>query len=298
MSFRGIKIIVTGGSGFIGSNLIKSLKKKNAEVFNFDKSTGYDITNAKQIENTVRNKFDIIYHLAAFSGGQNSNQNSLECFEINTIATIKMFESILQFSPQTKIILSSSRLEYGNPVYLPVDEKHPTHPTSVYGLSKLASTLTALILNKTNKLRVTIFRTSNVYGPHQEGNFKGYNLVNYFIDQAKEDKDLVIFGDGNQERDYLHIDDLVSAFELAAINPTEGQIFNLGSGAGIKFKDMARDITKLVGKGSIKFVQWPKDFKQVETGSYISNIEKIKKIGFSPKISFKRGLEQTIKEQI
>lgn len=298
MSLKGLKILVTGGSGFIGSSLIHSLNQKEANVINFDKSTGNDISNSQQIENLIKKKFDIIFHLAAFSGGQLSNQNPRECFEINTQSTVKLLESVIRLSPNTKIIISSSRLEYGNPIYLPVDEKHPTNPTSVYGLSKLAATLSALILNKTNQLRVTIFRTSNVYGPHTKVNFKGYNVINHFIDLAKNDRDLIIFGNGEQQRDYIYIDDIIKAFELVCQKQTDGEIYNLGYGSGISFKEMVEMIIKIVGKGRLKFAKWPKELKNIETGNYISDIAKVERLGFAPKISFKEGLASTINNSL
>lgn len=289
-----MKALVTGGSGFIGSNLIKKLQELAWETFNFDQAEGFDITNTKQLEKIIKNKFDIIYHLAGFSGSERSNRDKIKSFKINTLATVNLLELASKYSPKSKLILSSSRLEYGVPHYLPVDEKHPKLPTSIYGLSKLAAAEMALVFHQTRNLDVIIFRTSNVYGPHSKTAFSGYNIINNFVDIAKENGILTVYGEGKQERDYLFIDDFVDAFILSSKIKKSGQIFNLGFGKGIEFRKMIELIVKIVGKGKIKYVKWPKDFHTVETGSYVSDITKfMKETGFRPKVNFEEGVRRT-----
>ncbi len=300
MNLKNKKILVTGGLGFIGSNLVTKLEHIGANITIFDLGKGDDIEDSAKLEEMIKKKFDVIYHLAGFSGSNISNQNIPKSFRINTLATVTLCRLILKHSPKTKVILSGSRLEYGQPQHLPVDEKHSTNPTSAYGLSKLAATQMALIYNKKYGLDVTIFRTSNVYGPHKNREFAGYNVINNFIDMAKEDKILTIYGEGNQERDYIYIDDLVDAFILAVKKPeiSSGQIYNLGFGKGIKFKEMITLILNKVGKGKVKHTKWPKSYEIVETGSYTSDISKIKKhLGFSPKVNFREGIVKTIQSQ-
>lgn len=299
MNLKGKKILVTGGSGFIGTNLIKKLISFGALVTNFDLANGQNIDNENQLATYVKRKYDIIYHLAGFSGSSESNQERLKSFRINTFAAVNLYELLIKFSPKTKIIISSSRLEYGKLQYLPVDENHPIQPTSAYGLSKLTATQTALVFHKINNLDVTIFRTSNVYGPHKDTKFAGYNIINHFIDLVLKDKILTIFGDGTQKRDYLFIDDLVNAFLLATSKNSFGQIYNLGAGVGIRFKDMAALIVKKVGRGKLKFVKWPEDFQRVETGSYVTDLTKAKRdLGFNPKISFEEGVQRIVRGKL
>jgi len=296
MNLKSKKILVTGGNGFIGTNLVKKLTDMGTSVSIFDLSSGYDIQNENHLKVFIKRKFDIIYHLAGLSGPRESNSQKSAFFKINTLSTINLFELLTKYSPMTKLIISSSRLEYGNPRYLPIDENHPTIPTSIYGISKLAATQLALIYHQKNNLDVTIFRTSNVYGPHPGSKFAGYNVVNHFIDLAKKDGVLKIFGKGDQERDYLFINDMVDALILATVKTPSGEIYNLGSGQGIKFKDMAGLLIKKIGKGKVEFSKWPDGLKVLETGSYVSNISKIKReLGFSPKVSFEEGIDRTIK---
>lgn len=296
MKLKNKRILITGGNGFIGSSLNLHLSALGAKVEIFDLENGQDITNEKSLTDSVKKQFEVIIHLAGFSGNKESNEEIYKSFHINTFPTAKLCDLIYEFSPGTKLILSSSRLEYGKPKYLPVDEKHPTNPISAYGLSKLASTQIAIVYALQRNLKVTIFRTSNVYGPHAQKTFAGYNLVNYFIDLAKIGKEITIFGNGNQQRDYIYIDDLISAFALSITNSkSNGQIYNLGSGQGITLKQMAKTIIGVVGKGKIKYISWPKKYKEVETGSYITNLLKINtELGFSPKVEFSKGIKMTI----
>lgn len=299
MKLKNKKILVTGGLGFIGSHLCTKLKEQGANVQIFDLGSGDNVEDYKKLESTIKKKFDVIYHLAGFSGSSESNKNIKKSFSINTFSTVDLCELILKYSPKSKLILSSSRLEYGKPKYLPVDEEHLTNPISAYGLSKLAATQMALVYNKRYGLDITIFRTSNVYGPHKKEQFPGYNIINNFIDKSKRGEALTVYGNGNQERDYIYVSDLVEAFAAAAYQHiSTGQIYNLGYGKGIKFKDMVSLISNKVGKGKVKFVPWPKSYRDVETGSYISDISKIKKqLGFSPKIGFEEGIVKTIQSR-
>lgn len=299
MNFKNKRILITGSNGFIGSSLKAKLVNLGATVSTLDLSEGQDITDLSLLKKIIKKEFNIIFHLAGFSGSKESNEERFKSFQINTMATVNLMELIVEFSPDTKIILSSSRLEYGKPSYIPVDEKHNTKPTSAYGLSKLIATLMAQVLGNTKNLKFIVFRTSNVYGPHEEKRFSGYNLINHFIDQAKRGKNLLIFGKGDQLRDYIYIDDLVQAFVMAAESNIQQKIYNLGYGEGISLLKMAKLITKNVKKGTIEFINWPKDYKSIETGSYISDISSIKKdLGFKPKLGFEEGIRKTLKAEI
>lgn len=299
MNIIGKKILITGSSGFIGKCLTAELTRQKAIVDQFDINIQLDITDNKKLSQFVKNKYFAIYHLAGFSGSSASNSETKKTVDVNLIATANLIELIVKNSPNTKLIVSGSRLEYGTPKYLPVDENHPANPSSTYGISKLAATQLALIYAKTSSLRTTIFRTSNVYGPHPQTKFKGFNVINHFIDLARKNKELIIFGNGEQVRDYIFIDDLVRAFILALQTKADGQIYNLGFGLPIKFKDMAQIIVKTVKKGKLKYTPWPDDYKSVETGDYVSDINKIStQLNFRPKVDFKEGIKKTFQESL
>lgn len=294
MKLKSKKILITGADGFIGTNLTKRLKNLGYTVDTYNLGDGNNITDSENIKKFIRRKYNFIYHLAGISGATQDSKMLKACLDINSMATFKIIEFILKYSPNTKLILSGSRLEYGKPKYLPVDEKHPTSPNSMYGLTKLiASQISVASINA--GLKVTIFRTSNVYGPHLKSRFKGYNVINYFVDLALKNQQITIFGDGKQKRDYIFIDDLVDAFVLGLESKTSGNIYNLGYGTGIEFRKMIEIIVKTVGKGSLKYVAWPADYKIVETGDYVTDINKIRtELGFIPKTNFEDGIQKTV----
>lgn len=294
MNLKGKKILVTGGRGFIGEHLVFKLKQLNAVVDVYDRKLGDDVANYQKLEKFIKRNYFAVYHLAGISGPAKNDQQEYDFFKINTLASVQLAQLIFKHSPKTKLIVSSTRLEYGIPQYLPVDEKHPTFPTSIYGLSKLSFTQIAIGYFVRWGLDVTILRTSNVYGPHRNI-FKGYNVINHFIDLAMKNKAIQIFGHGQQLRDYIYIDDFIEVLVNILSKKTGGEIINIGFGSGISIKSMAKKITQHVGKGEIVLLKWPRNYLLVETGSYITKIDKAKKnLNFQPKISFDEGIRLTI----
>lgn len=285
--------LVTGGSGFIGGNLVKKIKELGGNVTEYSLSVGLDILDKDQLKQYIKLQFDCIYNLVGYSGSAKVDEDE-KFLALNTKATELICRLILEYSPKTKLILSSTRLEYGEPKYLPVNESHPTKPLSIYGLTKLKATEIAMEYYKRG-LDVVVFRISNVYGPHPKRDFSGYNVINHFIDMAQKGETITIYGKGDQQRDYIYIDDLIDAFILAFIKPVSGQIYNLGYGRSISFKDMVELIVKLAGNGVIKYSDWPKNFALVETGSYVTDLTKIKNdLKFDPKIGFEEGIKRTL----
>lgn len=294
MNLKNKNILITGSTGFIGSNLKARLTKEKASVITFDRSNGFDIQDGALLKTYIKQNIFAVYHLAGFSGNERSGKEASKFFNINTFATINLINLIKDYSPQTKLIISSSRLEYGIPRKIPVNENHPANPSSIYGLSKLLATLYAQEQSRKVNLNIITFRTSNVYGPHPIAKFKGYNVVNNFIDLATKNKELTIFGNGNQIRDYLYIDDLINAL-LSALNINKSEVYNLGSSKGVSFKDMVKKIIQVAGSGHIKFKKWPIGWRQIETNDYITDITKAKKeLSFNPKIGLEEGLERTM----
>lgn len=292
--FKDKKILITGGSGFIGSHLSEKIVQLGGNVKIFDHQKGDKIEDFERVEQIVRIGFDVVYHLSGLSGSVRDDKQIKDFFEINTQATENLCQLIMKYSPHTQIILSGSRLEYGVPQYLPVDEKHPTLPNTYYGQSKLEASEMALKLSKKG-LKATVIRTSNVYGPHSKSNGQNYNIINMFIDKAVKNEELIIYGDGLQKRDYLYIDDCVTAFLLAVNGRALGQVYNLGYGQAITLKAMAELIIQQIGKGKIVYKDWPLQLKSAETGDFITDITKIKTdLGFYPKVGFEEGISKTI----
>lgn len=299
--------LILGGSGFIGSNLIKQVVKQNGSVLSLSRTKQLEnIRGARHVIGNVRNKVlvskllqrkpNIIINVVGFSGQSRSNNWEDESLELNTLAHIELLRLVKKINPKAKIIFSSSRLEYGKVDSLPVDEDFPAQPLSFYGFHKYLSSLYSMFTSNVWGLDIVVLRSSNPYGPYSFRTSKYYNIVNYFIDSVKHGKPIIIFGKGDQVRDYIFIDDLVDAFLSCALSrKTAGQIYNVGSGEGIKLIDMAKKIIQIAQKGKILHRPWPKKERFVETGDYVANIKKINRdTGWKPKIILDDGLNIAI----
>jgi UDP-glucose 4-epimerase len=250
-----------------------------------------DISDYHEVEKVIKRKYDIIFHCAGYSGQINTQKEPYSSYVNNVVGTINVLENIRKYAPASKIVLIGSRLEYGKPQYIPVDENHPTNPTSQYGMDKLTAAHYALWYWKMYGIRVTILRLSNIYGPHKLFNFKLYNTLNYFIDRAYMGKKLIVYGKGTQLRDYLYIEDLIQIMLNVGLNrEADGQIFNIGYGKPIKFIDAIQYIAKVFNV-KVTRQQWPSGHEQYETGSYVSNIRKIISCtDWAPTTNFHKGI--------
>ncbi len=179
--------------------------------------------------------------------------------------------------------------------YIPVDENHALRPKTPYAFNKTAAENMYLFYSDVYNIPCVCFRIANPYGIRSQMKHSKYSIVNYFIRMAMEDKTITIFGDGEQLRDYVYVEDLAEAFILAAINDdVDGHVYNVGSGVGTKFKDMVKMVVEVVGKGAVAHVPWPDDYLNVETGDYITDLSKISKmLDWHPSLSLRKGIEKT-----
>ena len=169
-------------------------------------------------------------------------------------------------------------------------------PQTPYALHKTAAENMYKFNYEIFGISCVLFRIANPYGPRCQMQHSKYTIINWFIRNAMEDKEIIIYGDGKQIRDYIFAEDLADAFILASADENiSNEVFNLGSGTGTRFKDMVHSVVETVGKGKIKFVPWPPDYLNVETGDYITDISKIKQfLGWSPKINLDEGISITV----
>lgn len=303
--YSGKKVLVIGGTGFIGYNLIQKLSslgvhvdtiytKKNIRV---DSENIYfvRIEHYSKVSHILKKNFDVIFNCA----GQSNRLARLSTFrkpaKTNIMGVVNIIDAIRLYSPNSKLVMIGSRQEYGRSRYLPVDENHPVEPRDPYSVEKLATTMYAQTSHAIYNVKSVVLRLSNVYGrllSFQAGN---HNIVSQCIRRALQRKPLVIFGDGNQIRDYLYIDDLLEALLLVGIEPkTSGQIYNVGYGKGIAFKEMMEIITQFTGVPIIH-KNWPKDYALIETGDYYTDITKLTHtIPWSPRYSYIQGIRKTI----
>jgi len=195
------------------------------------------------------------------------------------------------------IVFPSSRLVYGKPRYLPVDEGHPVAPESIYAAHKLAVENYHLIYGHLYGLKATVLRISNPYGPMQAGESRPYGIANRFIQAAVSGKQISLFGDGSQRRDYLYIDDLVDALLRAAwTEESRGKIYNIGDGKGTSMLELAELAVAAAGRGVIVRVPWPEEYRAIETGDYLSDITLARReLGWRPVTELSEGIVHTVK---
>jgi len=312
--FEKKKILVTGGLGMLGSTIAHKLVEFGADVTLVDAciepyGANYfniksiqdkvninisDIRDKESIKSLVVNK-DIIFNLAGQVSHNDSLENPFLDVDINYIGHLNVLEGVRKYSPQAKILFSGSRLQFGKIEKMPVAEDHPLRPKTPYALNKCAAENLYLFYNRVYNISIVVFRIANPYGPRTQMRHSKYAMINWFLRLAMENKTIKIFGNGNQIRDYIYVEDLAEAFILAAANErSSGEVMNIGSGIGTKFKDMARLIVDIVESGRIEYVPWPEEYLNVETGDYVTDITKIKDVlGWTPKTTLTKGVKLT-----
>jgi UDP-glucose 4-epimerase len=303
------RVLVTGGLGFMGFNLVRALEAAGAQVSVLSHSwppehetalgdlTFFkgDIRDPAVTDQAVAGN-ELIFHLAGKSGPTASNASPLDDLDVNSRGTLTLLDSCRRLNPDVKVVFPSSRLVYGHAATLPVTEAAPTAPLSIYGIHKLAAEQYLLLYQRLHGLRATILRITNPYGPFQRPEQNRYGIVNWFIHEALHGHTLTVYGDGKQLRDYIHVDDAVDALLAAGQSPeADGQIFNVGSGRGVSFVDMAGHVIRYAGRGRLKHVDWPADAALVETGDFVADTSLIAKLlGWKARIPLESGIEDVI----
>lgn len=258
-AYKNKKVLITGGLGFIGSNLARRLVELGAEVTIIDSliwAYGGNNFNIKDIRDKVkinigdiRDRYSInhlvkdqayLFNMAGQVSHIDSMKDPFTDLEINVTSQVSILESCRQHNPDIKIIYPSSRQIYGKPEYLPVDEKHPIHPTDVNGININAGEWYHILYNNVYNIRATSIRMTNVYGPRLLVKHNRQGFIGWFIRQAVEGNTIKIYGDGQQKRDINYVDDVCDALLLAgASEKANGQIYNLGHDEVINLKDLA-----------------------------------------------------------
>ena len=313
--FQGKRVLVTGGLGFIGSNLSIRLMELGARVTIVDNMMprlGGNLFNVKEVKDHVQINFsdvrdehsmdylvkgqDFIFHLAGQVNHVDSIRNPIQDLDINCRGTLVLLESCRKYNRETKIIFSGTRGEYGASVTLPVGEEHPTNPKGIYAVTNLSAEKMILVYDDVHKISGACLRITNTYGPRHQMAHDEYGVVNWFIRKAIDDEIIPVFGDGHILRDFLYVDDLVDCFlQVAACPSAFGEVFNVGTGIPISFVDLAKQIVAVAGSGKVAFTEFTKERKEVEPGDYYTDISKIKRIvGWNPQTSLEEGLRKTV----
>jgi UDP-glucose 4-epimerase len=307
------RVLVIGGFGFIGTNLTNRLSRLGARVTvatrSLDSHRGAAADGAargvRAIEADLRDEAamraavsaqDVVFNLAGQSGAVRSMEDPWTDLDVNCRGTLVLLEAVRAENRAAKLVFVSSRLAYGHVGPEPVVEDHAPDPLCVHAVHKLAVEQYLKLYGRIYGLQWTAARLTNPYGPGQPRERTAYGIVNRMIHQAIAGDTLVVYGDGLQRRDYIHIDDAVDALLKMAESPASvGRIYNVGSGVGTPLIDMAQAISSLAGSGRIERVPWPAMAEQIETGDFVADLTRIRQeLGWQPIVPLADGLQRTV----
>ena len=314
-AFNGKQVMITGGLGFIGSNLARRLVELNADVllgdslipeyggnlFSIDDIKAKvrvniaDVRDAHSMLYLVKNQ-DFLFNLAGQTSHLDSMVDPYTDLDINARSQLFILEACRKNNPSVKITFASTRQIYGMPDYLPVDESHPLHPIDLNGVNKMAGEWYHLLYYKVYGIETCVLRLTNTYGPSMRIRDARQTFLGWWIRQVIEGKEIQVYGDGLQLRDLNYVDDVVEALLIsAASDETNGQVFNLGCSEYINLKDLAELIISINRKGTYRVVPFPPERKVIDIGDYYSDYKKIRNmLGWEPETNMQDGLRSTL----
>jgi len=312
--YRDKHVLITGGAGFIGSNLARCLSGLNAHVTIVDSLipeyggnvfnlNGYeervvlniaDVRDQYSMNYLVQGK-DYLFNLAGQISHTDSMQDPYTDLEINVRAQLSVLEACRKYNPKIQIFLASTRQIYGKQVQLPVNESHSLNPVDVNGINKIASEHYHLLYHRVYGIPITILRLTNIYGPRMRIKDARQTFIGWWINQIIQGKTIRVFGDGQQLRDFNYIDDVVEAILLITSKAEAvGNFYNLGA-EPISLLELARLLVELTGKGSFETVPFPPERKMIDIGSYYGDFSKIQnRFGWYPVTPLREGLQRTL----
>ncbi len=313
--WSGRRVLVTGGLGFVGSSVAIALVEAGAEVrlldallplyggnrFNIEPVSdrvSVVVADVRQ-ETVVRDALegcDAVIHIAAQTSHVDSMIDPLLDADINVRGTLILLRSVADVCPGATVLYLGTRAQYGAIERESVDESGPFRPTDFYGVSKHAAEMYGLVWHRTLGLDVRGLRATNAFGPRHQMKHGRYGILNWFVRLALSGERLTVFGEGSQIRDFLFVDDLVDAMLLAAGPRGEpGDVFNVGTGRGLAFREMARAIADAVGGVEVVHVPWPDDRERIETGDFRCDAGALAaRTGWAPRTTFEDGLARTV----
>jgi UDP-glucose 4-epimerase len=312
--FNQRKILITGGLGFIGSNLARRLVELGANVTLMDSlipEYGGNLFNITGIEDRVRVNIadvrdehslsymvrgqDYLFNLAGQTSHLDSMQDPYTDLEINCRAQLSILETCRQYNPNIKIVFASTRQIYGKPDYLPVNEKHLLRPTDINGIHKMAGEWYHILYNNVYGIRACALRLTNTYGPRMRVKDDRQTFLGTWIRLLVEDKPFEVWG-GEQIRDFTYVDDAVEAFLLAATcEQANGQVYNLGGNDVITLKVLADLMVEINGAGDYRVCEFPAARKRIDVGDYYADDQRIRdELGWTARVNLREGIAYTL----
>jgi nucleoside-diphosphate-sugar epimerase len=306
-----MKIMITGGLGFIGSHLVDILAKSNHEIIiltrSFSKKKNLksnlkknkitikklDIENFKKFsEIIIKYQPDILFHLAGETSHSNSFLDPMNDVDSNIKSTICALETIRKNKIKCRFILGSTFVTIGKPKKLPVNENSICNPTTIYGASKLNCENLCKIYNNVYDLDTIIFRITNSFGPREQ-TISNKNAINYLIYRAFNGEQITLFDNGKFYRDLIYVSDVISALQIIMKKGKSGNLYWISSGKKTWFYKFGNLLTKNTGT-KVVFTPTPKYTKKTDVGNFVVDNSKLKKLGWSPKVSIEQGIKKTL----
>lgn len=313
--FSGARILITGGVGFIGSNLGRRLSAAGASVTLVDSlipEYGGNLANIDDFEQDVqlnvadvRDPYsmdhlvkgaDFLFNLAGQTSHLDSMRDPFADLEINARAQLSILEACRRHNSGVRIVFASTRQIYGRPRYLPVDEQHPIVPVDVNGVNKVAGERYHLVYHAAHGLRTSVLRLTNTYGPGMRVKDARQTFVGIWIKNVLTGAPIKVYGAGEQVRDLAYVDDVVDAFLQSALTDRSiGSALNVGGSERSSLRDLADLLIRCNGSGAIETVPFPDELKAIDIGDYYSDDSAVRSLlGWSPKVTLEEGLNRTL----
>jgi UDP-glucose 4-epimerase len=315
MSYEGRSVLITGGLGFIGSNLARRIVDLGAQVTLVDSlipEYGGNRANIAGIEDRVTVNIsdvrdehslpslirgqDLVFNLAGQTSHVDSLHDPYTDLEINCRAQLSILETVRHENPDAKVVFASTRQLYGRPQYLPVDERHPLSPVDPNGVNKAAGEWYHLVYGEIYGLPCSVLRLTNTYGPRMRVKDDRQTFLGTWLRLAVEGEELLVFGDGSQRRDFTYVDDAVEAFLLAGASAeADGEVFNVGGEPPVSLGELAELLVSVAGSGSWRSVPFPDERRAIDIGDYFADDSKIReRLGWEPRVGLREGLDRAV----
>ena len=312
---NGKKVLISGGLGFIGSNLADRLVGDGAQVTIVDSMIpeyGGNMRNIHGISDKITVNFsdvrdpfsinqliseqDYLFNLAGQTSHLDSMEEPFTDLDINAKAQLSILEACRKHKPDIRIIFASTRQIYGKPKYLPVDEKHPCHPVDVNGINKMAGEWYHILYHDVYGIPTSVLRLTNTYGPRMRIKDARQTFLGIWIRNLLEKKPIQVYGNGLQRRDYNYVDDVVDALLIAATRPeARGKIYNLGAPEPLSLEDTARLMCKLSEGASYEKIPFPEERKAIDVGDFVCDYKAFQStFDWDPKVNFQEGISKSI----
>jgi nucleoside-diphosphate-sugar epimerase len=315
MKISSKKILITGGLGFIGSNLALRLIEDNNSITIIDSlipEYGGNKRNIEKIKERVTINIsdvrdthainqlvkgqDYLFNLAGQTSHMDSMNDPITDLDINAKAQLSILEACRKYNPDVRIVFASTRQIYGKPSYLPVDEKHPLHPVDVNGINKIAGEQYHILYQEVYGIASSVLRLTNTYGPRMRIKDARQTFLGVWIRNLLEGKPIQVFGDGKQRRDYNYVEDVLDGLVIAATQENAiGKVYNLGAPTPLSLEETAKIMCQEIEGSNYQLVAFPEDRKAIDVGDFVCDYSAFRnEFEWKPKVNFEEGIHRSL----